>query len=227
MKKNTMMRVASALLVAVLMTTCAISGTFAKYITTDTGSDSARVAKWGVTVEVEADADDVLGSFAKVYANDGDQEKDKNDAVITNTVEATTNVVAPGTKGDLLKGAEITGTPEVAVNVETVAILRLTGWEVDGAYYCPLTITVDDTAYNGMDYDSADKFVEAVLGALNSDTNYAANTNLAEEHAVAWAWAFTGGDGQTDELDTKLGDAATNGDIKIDFSYTVTVEQID
>ena len=47
MKKNVMMRVASALLVAVLMTTCAISGTFAKYTTTASGKDAARVANWG------------------------------------------------------------------------------------------------------------------------------------------------------------------------------------
>ena len=48
MKKNVMMRVASALLVAVLMTTCAISGTFAKYTSSKTDSDSARVAVWGL-----------------------------------------------------------------------------------------------------------------------------------------------------------------------------------
>ena len=47
MKKNTMMRVASALLVAVLLTTCAISGTFAKYVSSAETSDTARVAKWG------------------------------------------------------------------------------------------------------------------------------------------------------------------------------------
>ena len=45
-----MMRVASALLVAVLLSTCAISGTFAKYVTEGSGSDTARVAKFGVTV---------------------------------------------------------------------------------------------------------------------------------------------------------------------------------
>ena len=50
MKKNKMMRIASVLLVAVLLSTCAISGTFAKYVTTDSGSDSARVAKFAFTV---------------------------------------------------------------------------------------------------------------------------------------------------------------------------------
>ena len=65
MKKNTMMRVASALLVAVLLSTCAISGTFAKYVTTASGSDTARVAKWDVQISGIAD-----GLFAKTYAKD-------------------------------------------------------------------------------------------------------------------------------------------------------------
>ena len=51
MKKNKMMRIASVLLVAVLLSTCAISGTFAKYISTASSSDKATVAKWDVKVE--------------------------------------------------------------------------------------------------------------------------------------------------------------------------------
>ncbi|MFR0985955.1 MAG: hypothetical protein ACLSFZ_04975 [Frisingicoccus sp.] len=45
MKKNRMMRLASSLLVLTLLTTCVISGTFAKYTTQAGGSDTARVAK--------------------------------------------------------------------------------------------------------------------------------------------------------------------------------------
>ena len=59
-----MLRIASVLLVAVLLTTCIISGAFAKYVTKDTDNDSARVAKWGVTVEIENDA------FTATYATD-------------------------------------------------------------------------------------------------------------------------------------------------------------
>ena len=50
MKKNVMMRLACFLLVAVLISTSAISGTYAKYVTSGQSTDSARVAKWGVTV---------------------------------------------------------------------------------------------------------------------------------------------------------------------------------
>ncbi|MDE6767712.1 MAG: hypothetical protein K2J35_05915, partial [Eubacterium sp.] len=62
MKKNKMMRIASALLVLCLLTTCVISGTFAKYVTSNDGSDSARVAKFGVSVTVSG------STFAKEYA---------------------------------------------------------------------------------------------------------------------------------------------------------------
>ena len=47
MKKNRAMRLAALLLVAVLMSTCGISGTFAKYVTEVSSEDSARVAYWG------------------------------------------------------------------------------------------------------------------------------------------------------------------------------------
>ena len=53
MRNNRMMRAASALLVAVLLTTSTISGTFAKYVTEKEVSDTARVAKWGVEIDAE------------------------------------------------------------------------------------------------------------------------------------------------------------------------------
>ena len=55
MKKNVMMRVASIMLVLVLMTSSVISGTFAKYVTDVTTDDSARVARWGVEFVTNSD----------------------------------------------------------------------------------------------------------------------------------------------------------------------------
>ena len=46
MKKNKRMRTASGLMIAALLTTSMISGTFAKYTTADAAQDSARAAKW-------------------------------------------------------------------------------------------------------------------------------------------------------------------------------------
>ena len=227
MKKNKMMRIASVLLVAVLLTTCAISGTFAKYITEKESTDTARVAKFGVDLAVTVD-----GAFATEYDADT-TATDKLGVAIAKTVVASStdsdNLVAPGTNGDLMASATIQGIPEVAVNVKQEATLVLTNWAVEGTYYCPLVITVDGDNFYGMDYTSAAEFIAAVEAALDSDVNYEPNTDLTETHSVTWAWAFEGTDGkQTDELDTALGDyAAKTGDITISFTYKVTVTQID
>ena len=227
MKKNKMMRIASVLLVAVLLTTSAISGTFAKYITEKESTDTARVAKFGVDLGVTVD-----GAFATEYDAKG-TVTDKDSNVIAKTVVASStdfdNLVAPGTNGDLMASATIAGTPEVAVNVKQEATLVLEGWEVEDNYYCPLVITVDGIEFYGMDYTSAADFIAAVEAELDSNVNYAPNTDLTETHSVTWAWAFEGTDGkQTDELDTALGNyAAKTGDITISFTYEVTVTQID
>ena len=63
-KKNWTMRAAVLMLVLVLITSCFVGGTFAKYVTSGSGTDSARVAKFGVTVTASGDL------FAKEYATD-------------------------------------------------------------------------------------------------------------------------------------------------------------
>ena len=227
MKKNKMMRIASVLLVAVLLTTSVISGTFAKYITEKESTDTARVAKFGVDLAVTVD-----GAFATEYDADT-TATDKLGVAIAKTVVASStdsdNLVAPGTNGDLMASATIEGTPEVAVNVKQEATLVLTNWAVEGTYYCPLVITVDGSKFYGMDYTSAAEFIAAVEAALDSDVNYEPNTDLTESHSVTWEWAFEGTDGkQTDVKDTALGDyAAETGDIEISFTYKITVTQID
>ena len=47
-KKNYTMRIAAGVMTAALLSTCAISSTFAKYTSESTGTDSARVAKWDI-----------------------------------------------------------------------------------------------------------------------------------------------------------------------------------
>ena len=89
MRKNRMMRAASALLVAVLMTTCTISGTFAKYVTEVSSEDFARVAKWGF----EPSAMDLSDLFKDAY--------DLNpDGTIEVDSATPADVIAPGTWGE-------------------------------------------------------------------------------------------------------------------------------
>ena len=220
MKKNKMMRLASVLLVAVILTTCAISGTFAKYVTETPASDSARVAKFGVTVTGTAN------TFKETYPKD-----DTSVTLTGNSVVSTEDVVAPGTSGSMA-AFTLTGTPEVAVNVKFTGTLELGDKWVDSsdAYYCPIEITVGDQTYKGKDYTSADLFEAAVNGKIATySDNYEAGTNLngigGDAPVISWKWAFEGND---NVKDTYLGDEAAEGRAaEISLSVTATVTQID
>lgn len=221
MKKNIMMRVASALFVSVLLSTCAISNTFAKYVSTGSSENSARVAKWGVTVT------GTPGMFATKYATD-----DTSFTLATDTVLSTEDVVAPGT-GGTMTNFTITGTPEVAVRVNFEGKLELGDkWkDNNGSYYCPIEITVGDTTFKGTSYASVEEFENAVNGEIATfSKDYAANTDLstigADAPSISWKWAFEGND---NVKDTYLGDQATTegNAATISLNVTATVTQID
>lgn len=229
MKKNAMMRLASVLLIAVLISTSAISGTYAKYVTTGHGSDTARVAKWGVTVEGTG------SMFDKVY--NGETYTDTKTGVESNvTVEATENVVAPGTEGDLAAFV-LKGTPEVAVHVSyEVTSIELAGWALaDGTAYCPIIFTIAGTDYYIGDTETVDAFEERIADAIAGySRDYAPNTNLedvkADELEVSWRWNFEGGSWsyQNDSKDTYLGNQASIGNAPtIAMTIAATVTQID
>ena len=245
MKENKMMRVVFSLLVAVLLTTCAISGTFAKYVTSGSNSGSARVAKFGVTVSGTADV------FKKTYAKDG-----QSVTLNADTVVSTEDVVAPGTSGSMAKFT-ITGVPEVAVRVEFAGKLELGNNWVDSnsAYYCPIEITVGKETVKGLSYKSADDFEKAVNAEIAKYTqDYEAGTDLSKVYAndtatdsantddstniyalaptISWAWAFNNDDEKDtdldDEKDTDLGNQADPSKVaNISLSVTATVTQID
>jgi len=222
MKKNRTMRFAAVMLVIALITTCIISGTFAKYVTSGTdASDEARVAAWGVTVEATSAND--MAVFGTEYA------KDDGTASISVTVKADGDdkVVAPGTKGEGEAMITLSGTPEVAVEVAYTGEIVMEGWEVDNEYYCPIIFTIDGEDFDGQGYDSIDEFIADVSAALYTTEQYDPNTDLSElneGHEVSWEWPID----VDDENDTALGDAAANGDAAtISISLNATVTQID
>lgn len=234
MKKNVMMRVASVLLVAVMLTTCVISGTFAKYVTDATSSDSARVAKWGVTVTGSSDM------FDKEYKNSGSE---------VTVYSSTDKLVAPGTDGTL-SSFTVTGTPEVDTSITYTPVVKVTGYWFDGAadFYCPIVVTVkSDATYTicGLDYDDNVAFENAIIAAIEK-ANKTCNTGddlstVSTDLSVSWEWAFDdvahgalcAGTShkveQTDGKDTFLGDWEKKGNAtpKISVSITCTITQVD
>lgn len=222
MKKNVMMRIASFLLIAVLLSTSAISGTYAKYVTSAQGTDSARVAKWGVTVTANG------STFAAEY--------DTDDAAFTEAKSVISqggvNVVAPGTDGEMVSMA-LTGVPEVAVRISYNAVFDVENWtDQNGKFYCPLVITVNGTAFDGRAYTSAADFELSVNNAINAcSEDYPAGTDLsglgADALDITWEWPFSTS-AENDVRDTFLGDQANAGNwATVQLTVTTTATQID
>lgn len=81
-KKHWTLRAAGLLFALVLITSCFVGGTFAKYVTTGNGGASARVAKFGVTMSVANDK-----AFKQNYTTDDTPIS----ATISNSVEYSGN----------------------------------------------------------------------------------------------------------------------------------------
>ena len=224
-KKINFLRAGALTMVLALGTTCFMSGTLAKYVTSGQGSDSARVAKFGVAITANGE------TFAKSY--------DKG--VETQTVISSNenNVVAPGTKGNMAS-MTLTGTPEVAVRVSyDVTELTATGWSVEGNEYFPISFTIkegkNDTTPDVLTINSGETindFLTRVEGVIeNYSKDYAAGENLAgvgdDSLAISWAWSFSTSEAN-DVKDTALGDAAAAGNAAtINLTVKTTVTQID
>ncbi len=104
--KNKFLKIASLLVVVFLITTCVIGTTFAKYTTSSSGNDSAKIAKWGIEVSASGSL------FGKNYGNTI-VASNASDITVKAETNADYNVVAPGTKNDTGFQVKISGTPEV------------------------------------------------------------------------------------------------------------------
>lgn len=246
MKKNKIMRLAGVLLIAVLLTTSIISGTFAKYVTTGSVTDSARVAKFGVQVTAGGEL------FSKTYVNQaGGNTPGTGVGSETITVEsASDKLVAPGTQSSANGlGFSISGTPEVATAVtitaayvdnEDIFLKAGTYTDVTGAgdkftlssNYNPIvwTLTKNGSVVNDCQDVSLTAInsyfsTQATNGALsfNPNKNLASTTDGMGAYKLTWKWAF--GDSTNNKADTVLGDlAAKTPEVKGGTNLDQTLE---
>lgn len=244
------MRVAGLLLALVLVTSCFVGGTFAKYVTSGTGADHAKVAKWGVKVTAHETGD--------IFADKYDQIENQANTVIAGDAY---KVIAPGTKKENAAVVTLSGKPEVAVKVTYNAEhFALTGkWAYNNGqagstdeYYCPLIFKItgmidgkqETKTINcmGDGMTSVEKVQDAVKEAVASfSETYEPNTDLSTKGGnglkISWEWPFEGGTKypkQTDVKDTYLGDLATVTDPAsvntipaVYVMVTATVTQVD
>ena len=252
MKKNTMMRVASALLVAVLLTTCAISGTFAKYVTSGSANDSARVAEFGVVIsaggQLFGDTYKAVGEGNSIVAWSNASAGTVNSGVEND------RVVAPGTLNNDGLTFGVTGAPEVKVAVDftvtgsDIVLKAATGYnktttstDTSDTFdlandYNPVVFTLSQDTGSGYAVVSAagDTLAEIATYLNTLDAQYDPNTNLATaigSFKITWAWDFD----DNDDADTLLGDLAVNSsladsakyNLNTAFNVQISVTQVD
>ncbi len=228
MKKNKTMRAAGGLLIATMLTSSIVSGTYAKYVTSDSASDTARVAKFGVTVTASGELFDKTYLKGETNTPGGKNAADTDNTALTVESSNENNLVAPGTKNDTGLTFTVTGKPEVDVqltvdivgDVEEVFLKQKTGLpdmttgdETDifdnNADYYPVKFTLTQTKGGTTTELVKGGKLEAVADELNAlDLRCDANTDLATEVGtlnLTWEWAFESGN---DQQDTLLGDLA-------------------
>ena len=201
MKKNRMMRTAAVLLVAVLLTTSVISGTFAKYTTASDASAQARVAYWGF----EEAATIEFNLF------------DHNDTGVLKN-----GLLAPGTEKTINFEFINSKAGDRAPEVDYQVTVTTTGSEAPTAELDAQIVWF----YNGTEYADWADFVDAIEAETQ---RYEAGVlpeflKEGETNTIGWAWAFEDG---SDEADTALGNAAAaDGEIQVKLVISVLVEQV-
>ncbi len=206
MKKNKMMRIASAVAMATLLSTCVISGTFAKYTTSDSSTDTARVATWGFTNTASINID---GLFNTAYTGD-------------NGMEAKADAIAPGTTNSASFKFTYDG-QEAAPEVAYSFVVSTAGSECAADIQSNGNIQwkLDDGAWGTW------SAMIAAIEALDGDKNYkpgelpAEFTAADDEHTISWQWVFHTSD-EADEKDSAMANKATLDSVKLVISITAT-----
>lgn len=224
MKKNKLFLLGLFVVFAAVLSLSLVSNTLAKYTSSDSGSDTARVAKWGVVINV---TDDGTGKVVKDTLGGEDE--------VHISVDKDLKLLAPGTKGNLIN-VNVQGRPEVAVEVNVAFTLTLTGWEIGdpAAEYMPLVFTaviggstktykLGAVAGEGVytSISALEDALEADIKAVNGNKATFTDLNTVLDLDLSWSWAID----VDDVKDTALGDLADAPTLTV--SYSITVSQID
>jgi hypothetical protein len=202
MKKNKMMRIASVLLVAVLLSTCAISGTFAKYASSVTGAATATVAKWSFKVnETEIAVTGTPSATFNLFDTNTQFDEADDDVV--------KGKIAPGTQGSFQYKVQNTSQVSAKYTISFTATFPTGLDNTRFKFYSDSAmnneITLADGKYtvaNGVEIEAGDSAEKTVT--------------------VYWKWDFG-----ADKDDTALGILAQNGTTVVTVDSTIAVEQVD
>ena len=201
MEKNKTMKMVSITLLLVMIALVLVSGTYAKYTSSASGSDSAQVAKWAFNVG----GTDIttktftFSLFSTIKDSDGTSTEDD---------VATGKIIAPGTSGSF------------DIELENKS-------EVSAKYGINFTITNEENIPVKFSTDGK-TWTESLANITADNTATKLAQNETKTITVKWKWDYedTNADTKeaTDIADTNLGKAGT---ATISVSAEVTATQID
>ena len=178
-RSSMMVRLVAVLAVTMMFTMCFVGGTFAKYTSSGTGTDSATVAKWSFKVgETDIATSDTFtfDLFKTIKDSNGtDNESDMS------PVDG--SIIAPGTQGSF-------------------ALVLTNASQVNATYSIDYTVTNTGNIPVKFSVDGGTTWTDD-LADVNA-TNIA-HTNGTATITVQWKWDFNG----NDTTDTNLGSAGT------------------
>lgn len=197
MKRNNLFKLGLFTVFVAILSLTLVSGTFAKYTSTVTGSDSAKVAKW----EWQINDDNVVGGTAtteftfdlfNITAEDINVAKDESGNIL----------LAPGTKGSF-----------------EMTIKNLS--EVKGKYTIAFDSTTDATItpikYSFSNSESESDWKDTIA-ELTKTSNLEFKTG-EETITVYWKWDFSV-DTAEDTTDTNLGLSNSAHTVKATIVFT-------
>lgn len=202
MKNNRIVKFMVLVLFVTILAIILVSGTYAKYTTSATGSDSATVAKWSIKLGDE----DIAKSTEKTFAidlfstitnTDGSEEK--------NVKKTDGSLIAPGTMGSFTL---LSLKNESEVNAKYSVTYTLTN---ESGVPLEFTTNKDDESSWKSDFT-----------AINVSNEALAMDATATTATVYWRWAFTK-DTARDTSDTILGTTTPT----VTLTAKIDVEQAD
>ena len=201
-RSSMMVRLVAVLAVTMMFTMCFVGGTFAKYTSSATGTDSATVAKWSFKVgETDIATTDTFtfDLFKTIKDSDG-----INNETEMNPVDG--SIIAPGTQGSF---------DLVLTNASQVTAQYAIDYTVTNNNDIPVKFSVDGgTTWTN---DLADV-------AASDATKLAANSGTTTIN-VQWRWRFEADNvTEGDNADTTLG---KDGTATLEVSAKVTATQVD
>ena len=198
-RSSMMVRLVAVLAVTMMFTMCFVGGTFAKYTSSATGTDSTTVAKWDIRVngsEIATSNRFTFDLFQTITDSDLSSAE-------TDIAPADGSIIAPGTSGKF----------SIAIqNLSQVNAKYTIDYTVTNTSNIPVEFSTDGSNWT-TDINQLDK-TDVQIG-LGTDTTV----------TVQWRWRFEAANVTAgDILDTGLGN---NGTATLAVSANVTATQVD